>query len=220
MDRLSITTRRATGIDPALTRRFAAAFKQTSEGIVEMARVAGEVRDGYGHGEMLQWLDREFRISASTANRLLRIHTNLLSSFNLTPCAIEQIAPSALYLLAAESTPAELRVEIVGEAERGRHVAHAAVHDRVRAAKVRSIELPRPAPRPDVTPPAPPRPTFKDRQPRSIALELSKHFGPEHLAALLVEIGTGLIEQDDAAPLVEAALSDLRRLLPVRQADG
>jgi hypothetical protein len=82
-----------------------------------------------GHGNWLPWLDREFGWSEDTAERFIRVHefveglSNSASVRNL----ILTLPVSAVYLLAAPSTPVEARDAIIERAEAGEPVSVADV---------------------------------------------------------------------------------------------
>lgn len=128
----------AARIPDALTEQFRAAYKQTARGIVRMSEVAAKVRDEFGYPAYVAWLTDEFKLSESMADRLLRVHKQLVSTFKLTVDAIEQIAPSALYLLSSADTPEEIRDHFIEQAKQGKPVTHRDV----KAATTRQPEAP------------------------------------------------------------------------------
>lgn len=70
-----------------------------------------------GHGGWLPWLDREFGWSIPTAERFMRCHELATKNVNLTNL---DIGVSALYALAAPSTPAAAREAVIAEAAKAR----------------------------------------------------------------------------------------------------
>jgi hypothetical protein len=98
----------------ALIRRFS---KRVIGDVIEIGRRLAEVKKIVGHGNFLPWIEREFGWSEDTAERLIAVH----AMQRQIPQVRDLVLPiSALYLLAASSTPAEARTEIVQRAEAGK----------------------------------------------------------------------------------------------------
>ena len=85
--------------------------RQTAHGIIEIGKNLIEVKQAIGHGNWLPWLDAEFGFSQSTADKFMNVAAKLPSCGNL------DFAPSALYLLAKNSTSEEVRQEAIEMAE-------------------------------------------------------------------------------------------------------
>ncbi len=117
------------------TDRFRKAYKQSGRSVVEMAMVVGEVHAECGFAALVEWLHDEFGLSDGVARRLLRVHSNLIVTDKLSAEAIDAIAPSALYLLASDSTPDEVREQFVEQAKSGKKVTHQEVKAAVAATK-------------------------------------------------------------------------------------
>ncbi len=130
---------------------------------IEIGRRLTECKKRLGHGQWGTWLDREFRWSDRQALNFMRVY-ELVESKSENFAEL-QISVSALYLLAAPSTPPEVRDEIIERAERGEKLTHAKVLERVR---LRRPPSPRPAPGAAAPPPdarAQPTPTATDATP-------------------------------------------------------
>lgn len=87
--------------------------RQTAHGIIEIGKNLIEVKQAIGHGNWLPWLDAEFGFSPSTAQNFMNVADKFPTVGNL------DIAPKALYLLAQNSTPEEVRQEAIEMAESG-----------------------------------------------------------------------------------------------------
>ena len=124
------------------TRRLHDLERRTSESIIEMGQHLIEVKAAIGHGNFLPWLESEFGWSHMTATRLMRVAEKFA---NVTNC---DIPPSALYILAAESTPDEVRVEFTELAALGRKVTHKDVRAAIDQVKSRADTDPVRAPKP------------------------------------------------------------------------
>ena len=74
------------------------------ERIIEMGQHLIEVKAAIGHGNFLPWLEAEFGWSDRTAARLIRVAEKFDKLSNL-----DSVSPSALYILAAPSTPDDVR---------------------------------------------------------------------------------------------------------------
>src|SRR5215467_1130162 len=107
--------------DPVLAEHAAAIRKlgrQTVENVVEIGRLLTECKRICGHGKWLPWLEREFGWEETTAQRFMRVHELALSKSGNLP----DLPVSAIYLLAAPSTPKEARDEIIERAQAGEKV--------------------------------------------------------------------------------------------------
>lgn len=107
------------------------------------------VKDQLDHGQFGSWLAAEFEWTDRSAQKMMRVATQ----FKSEQCSDLKIAPSALYLLASDSTPKELRDEIVSEAKAGKTVTHAEVKKRVAKKKPAPAPIPKKKPPVTVAPP-------------------------------------------------------------------
>ncbi len=95
-------------------------MKRTAQGIVEIGQKLIEVKTKLGHGRFLNWLDAEFEWSEPTAQRFMRV----AQKFKFVNLKDLQLAPSALYLLAAPSTPEAVREEALERASAGESITY------------------------------------------------------------------------------------------------
>jgi hypothetical protein len=94
------------------TTEFKALAKRTAEDMVQMARIAHEVHELVGYDGYIRWITDDLGISARTGAHLLNVYKlTLTANF-----AVNQLAPSALTLLAAPSTPEPARQEVIAKA--------------------------------------------------------------------------------------------------------
>lgn len=100
-----------------------------SQQIVEMGEMLIEAKSRLPHGQFGGWVRAEFDWTDRTARQMM----NVAEKFKSENFSDLQIAPSALYLLAAPSTPTEVREEFFAAAKAGSAVTHAAVRVRVGA---------------------------------------------------------------------------------------
>ena len=94
-------------------------MKRTAQGIVEIGQKLIEVKAKLGHGRFGDWLEAEFDWSTDTAQRFMRV----AQVFAGKP-QFAVIAPSALYELAAPSTPETARAEALARAEAGESITY------------------------------------------------------------------------------------------------
>ena len=73
-----------------------------------------------GHGHFRSWLKVEFEWSISTATRFMQV----AEQFKYTNLIHLSIAASALYELAAPSTPEAARLEAIERAKRGELISY------------------------------------------------------------------------------------------------
>jgi hypothetical protein len=90
--------------------------KQMVADAIEIGLRLSECKQLLGHGNWLPWLDHEFQWSERTALNFMRIHELSLKSANVADL---DLPASALYLLAAPSTPEAVRADILARADAG-----------------------------------------------------------------------------------------------------
>ena len=95
--------------------------RMTAAGIVQIGQYLTEVKARLAHGQFLEWIEREFAWSQFSADRFMNVYDRVKCS-NLQHLEIDA---SALYLIAAPSTPEPVREEVIRRAENGEPVNHA-----------------------------------------------------------------------------------------------
>lgn len=95
--------------------------RKSATGIMEIGRYLAEVKTRLPHGKFLEWIEQEFAWKRQTAENFMAVYERVkIPNFgNL------QIDVSALYLIAAPSTPEPVRQEAIRRAESGESVTHA-----------------------------------------------------------------------------------------------
>jgi hypothetical protein len=93
-------------------------LKRAGADIVEIGRKLVDVKGQLPHGHFGKWLTAEFSMSADTAENFMRVAAH----FGDQP-KLSEFAPSALYLLAAPSTPDSAREEAQERAEAGETIS-------------------------------------------------------------------------------------------------
>lgn len=96
--------------DPAKTRaaKESAIKSRTAQTIIENGRDLLEAKARVGHGNFLKWVEGCFPWEYRTAKRMMEVAENIKID-NLSN--LKNVQSSALYLLAAPSTPEPARVE-------------------------------------------------------------------------------------------------------------
>jgi Protein of unknown function (DUF3102) len=107
--------------------------KRVVADVIEIGRRLTDAKRICGHGNWLPWLEREFGWTDDTALNFMRAH-ELSKSRNFRDL---DLPVSALYLLAAPSTPAKAREEILERAQAGQPVSVADVKQTIDTAKGR-----------------------------------------------------------------------------------
>jgi hypothetical protein len=95
-------------------------MRSTAQDIVEIGLKLSEVKARLGHGHFYTWLRAEFGWSESAAVKFMQV-AERFKSVNFTDL---NIAPSALYLLAAPSAPKTACDEALLRAEEGEQITH------------------------------------------------------------------------------------------------
>jgi hypothetical protein len=109
--------------------RIRAHGRIASECIVAIGAELVKVKAAIGHGHYLPWLEAEFGWSERTAQRFVAVHECFGKSD--TVADLEQIDVSALYLLAAPSTPEPVREEALEKAAAGERITQAGVRQMI-----------------------------------------------------------------------------------------
>lgn len=97
------------------TNEIKGLMNRTVQNTIEIGQKLIEVKEQLGHGNFTNWLKFEFHWSISTATRFMQVG----EQFKFIKMANLDIAASALYLLAAPSTPDKARKETLGRAMAG-----------------------------------------------------------------------------------------------------
>ena len=95
-------------------------MKRTVESIFEIGHKLIEVKERLGHGRFGDWLEAEFAWTDRMARKFMQVAETFKSeNFSDLP-----FAPSALYELAAPSTPEQARLEAIARAEAGEPITN------------------------------------------------------------------------------------------------
>lgn len=96
-------------------------LQRSAQDIWEIGQRLADVRDELKHGQFEAWLKAEFNWSRRTAYNFINVYETFGERANLAQL---DIASSALYLLAAPSTPQNLREEYLLKAKEGEKITH------------------------------------------------------------------------------------------------
>jgi len=97
-------------------------MKRTAQDIIEVGQKLVKVKERLEHGRFGDWLRAEFEWGEWTANKFMQV----AQQFEFVKFTDLQIAPSALYLLAAPSTPKAVREEAIARAGAGESITYTA----------------------------------------------------------------------------------------------
>jgi hypothetical protein len=109
--------------------------RQSVENIIEVGNDLIEAKKICGHGNWLPWLKAEFGWSHDTAKRYMQC-----AQLKLRKLRNLSIDVSALYLLAAPSTPKSIRKKTIDRAKGGDHISHKDLKKKIRDASLKDIE--------------------------------------------------------------------------------
>lgn len=115
----------------ALANRIRERVRNTTESIIGIGEDLEAAREHVGHGAFLGWIAREFRMSARTAQRYMCAAALAAGKYD----TVTLLPPSTVYLLAARSTPEEIRADVFDAVKAGRPVDHRDIERRVRTAR-------------------------------------------------------------------------------------
>ncbi len=106
-------------------------IRRTTQDIIEIGDKLIEVKDALSHGQFGLWLKSEFDWDERTAQRFMSVaammKSDTVSDLGWKDLSKINIAPDALYVLAAKSTPQEIRREVLERAYRGESFTQATV---------------------------------------------------------------------------------------------
>ena len=94
--------------------------RQTAQNLVEIGQNLNQVQQELGYGKFRRWLNSEFNWSVSKATKLMQV-AERFKSVNFTHL---NLGSSALYLLAAPSTPETARQEALNRAREGTYISY------------------------------------------------------------------------------------------------
>ena len=95
-------------------------MRRTANDIIHIGQKLKEVKSQLGHGYFRRWLKIEFDWSIWTATKFMQV----ADKFKCVKFSHLDIAPSALYELAAPSTPDFVRFEAIERASHGETITH------------------------------------------------------------------------------------------------
>ena len=101
-------------------------MRLTAENIISIGQKLTEVKEKLGHGSFQNWLRSEFEWSEQTARQFMQVYrwSKTIKNKNFV---FSQLATSALYLLAAPSTPPKARDEVLSLIDGGEKVSYSCV---------------------------------------------------------------------------------------------
>jgi hypothetical protein len=114
-------------------------LQRSAQDIWEIGQRLADVRAALKHGQFEAWLKAEFGWSRRTAYNFINVYETFQERANLAQI---DIATSALYLLAAPSTPADVREASMQEAKAGKKITHKDLRDRIEQERLQSDNLP------------------------------------------------------------------------------
>lgn len=115
-------------------------LRRSAQDIWEIGQKLAEVRSQIKHGQFEIWLKAEFGWSRRTAYNFINVYETLAERANLAQI---DIATSALYLLAAPSTPQNVREEFIQRAHEGETITHKSIRQVIEEEKSQFISAPR-----------------------------------------------------------------------------
>jgi hypothetical protein len=105
--------------------RIRSRMTHSAQSIIEIGRDLIRVKERLGHGNFLPWIDREFRMTEKTAERFMSVAERFGDKFD----SVSTLGLTALYELAAPSTPEEVRSEVEARVASGQSVTTAEVKE-------------------------------------------------------------------------------------------
>ncbi len=180
-------------------------MKRTAQSIIEVGQKLIEVKEKLGHGRFGDWLEAEFEWGEWTASKFMQVAIQ----FQFVKFTDLRIAPSALYVLAAPSTPKAARSEALARAEAGEPITYTAAKViKQKYASASTKTKPKPEPELELEP-----------EPELAELELKPE--PASAPTSLKELEIVAIHRQAPAPVLEEASRSVNtraaQTLPVPQ---
>ena len=110
-------------------------LQRSAQDIWEIGKCLAEVREKLKYGQFQAWLKSEFDWSRRMAYNFIQVYETFDSRANLAQVSL---ASSVLYLLAAPSTPQEVREEVLHQAKEGQKVTYSKVREALKVGKTSS----------------------------------------------------------------------------------
>jgi hypothetical protein len=105
--------------------RIRTRMSHTAQSIIEIGRDLIAVKARLGHGNFLPWIDSEFGMTDKSAERFMSVAERFGDKFD----SVSTLSATALYELAAPSTPEEVRSEVEARVASGQSVTTAEVKE-------------------------------------------------------------------------------------------
>ncbi|MEA5536359.1 diguanylate cyclase domain-containing protein [Crocosphaera sp. XPORK-15E] len=107
-------------------------LRRCAQDIVEIGDNLCKIKKQLQHGQFRSWLKTEFDWSISTANKFMQVS----QMFKIEELQEVEIAPSALYVLAAPSTPETVRYQALNRARQGENISYSLAKKLVKEHKI------------------------------------------------------------------------------------
>ncbi|MEA5512387.1 DUF3102 domain-containing protein [Crocosphaera sp. UHCC 0190] len=107
-------------------------LRRCAQDIVEIGDNLCKIKEQLQHGQFRSWLQAEFDWSVSTANKFMQVSQR----FKVEELQEVEIAPSALYVLAAPSTPETVRHQALNQAKQGKNITYSLAKKLVKEYKI------------------------------------------------------------------------------------
>jgi hypothetical protein len=118
-----------------IAKRVRKRLKNMTTDIIEIGRELHAVKLRLDHGQFLNWVETACELSPRTAQLMMRTAEWAEGKYEI----VAHLEPTAIYLLAAPSTPETVRQEVLSRLEEGQRPAPQAVKDMIRAAKEKKL---------------------------------------------------------------------------------
>jgi hypothetical protein len=120
----------------ALARETAERIRRHEKATVEIGTALLHLKKSLGHGNFLKWIGYEFGWSARTAQRYMMVAEAFAGKYDI----VSDLPSPIVYKLAAPSTPAPLRQQIVERIEGGELFTHAQINSLISNGQARHSE--------------------------------------------------------------------------------
>jgi hypothetical protein len=112
-----------------ITNNLTQGLTSTNTKVFQTGKLLIQAKELLGYGHFRQWLGEHFSMSAKTANRFMTV-AQMIQRLELTGetvILLEQLELTALYELAAKSTPLELQAQVLALLQAKEPVTHESI---------------------------------------------------------------------------------------------
>ena len=111
-----------------IAERIRVRIRRTTTDIIETGRDLIQVKNGLGHGRFSKWIETEFGMTGRTAQNYMRAAEWVEGKYEI----VSHLPPATIYLLAAKTTPEEIKTKVITDLEAGKPIEMRDIKGRIK----------------------------------------------------------------------------------------